>query len=116
MEHAQVGALAEEFRSKLNLDAPRLGTVEAVEELATAVCGAWMVIEAVPERLEQAGDDHPGRDQVQQHERGDVGPEKGEDAGGDSDDAFQDQPAAPPAGQAATDDERGRASRPSTTA
>jgi 3-hydroxybutyryl-CoA dehydrogenase len=43
---------AEELRSKLNLDAPRLGTVQAVEELAAAVRGAWMVIEAVPERLE----------------------------------------------------------------
>lgn len=45
-------AQAEELRSKLNLDAPRLGTVQAVEELAAAVRGAWMVIEAVPERLE----------------------------------------------------------------
>lgn len=43
---------AEELRSKLNLDAPRLGTVQAVEEQAAAVRGAWMVIEAVPERLE----------------------------------------------------------------
>jgi 3-hydroxybutyryl-CoA dehydrogenase len=43
---------AEELRSKLDLDAPRLGTVQAVEELAAAVRGAWMVIEAVPERLE----------------------------------------------------------------
>ena len=43
---------AEELRSKLNLDAPRLGTVQAVEELAAAVRGAWMVIEAAPERLE----------------------------------------------------------------
>jgi 3-hydroxybutyryl-CoA dehydrogenase len=43
---------AEELRSKLNLDVPRLGTVQAVEELAAAVRGAWMVIEAVPERLE----------------------------------------------------------------
>jgi 3-hydroxybutyryl-CoA dehydrogenase len=43
---------AEELRSKLNLDAPCLGTVQAVEELAAAVRSAWMVIEAVPERLD----------------------------------------------------------------
>jgi 3-hydroxybutyryl-CoA dehydrogenase len=43
---------AEELRLKLNLDAPRLGTVEAADDLAAAVRGAWMVIEAVPERLE----------------------------------------------------------------
>jgi len=43
---------AEELRRKLNLDASRLGTVEAVDELAAAVRGAWMVIEAVPDRLE----------------------------------------------------------------
>ena len=43
---------AEELRRKLDLDAPRVGTVEAFEDLAAAVRGAWMVIEAVPERLE----------------------------------------------------------------
>jgi 3-hydroxybutyryl-CoA dehydrogenase len=43
---------AEEFKQRLNLDAPRLGAVEASDELSAALRGAWMVIEAVPEKLE----------------------------------------------------------------
>lgn len=43
---------AAELRGKLGLAAPGPGTVEVVEELAAAVDGAWMVVEAVPERLE----------------------------------------------------------------
>jgi 3-hydroxybutyryl-CoA dehydrogenase len=43
---------AEEFKQRLNLDAPRLGAVEASDELGAALRGAWMVIEAVPEKLE----------------------------------------------------------------
>lgn len=43
---------AAELRGKLGLAAPGPGTVEMVEELAAAVDGAWMVVEAVPERLE----------------------------------------------------------------
>jgi 3-hydroxybutyryl-CoA dehydrogenase len=36
----------------LGLDPPGAGTVEIAEELEAAVRGAWMVIEAVPEKLE----------------------------------------------------------------
>lgn len=43
---------AAELRGKLGLAAPGPGTIEVVEELAAAVDGAWMVVEAVPERLE----------------------------------------------------------------
>lgn len=43
---------AAELRGTLGLAAPGPGTVEVVEELAAAVDGAWMVVEAVPERLE----------------------------------------------------------------
>jgi 3-hydroxybutyryl-CoA dehydrogenase len=43
---------AEELAGKLNLDPPRRGTVEASDELGAAVRRAWMVIEAVPEKLE----------------------------------------------------------------
>jgi 3-hydroxybutyryl-CoA dehydrogenase len=49
---------AEEFKQRLNLDAPRLGAVEASDELSAALRGAWMVIEAVPEKLELKRDDY----------------------------------------------------------
>jgi 3-hydroxybutyryl-CoA dehydrogenase len=43
---------AEQLRHELNLDASRVGAVETSDELSAAVRGAWMVIEAVPEKLE----------------------------------------------------------------
>ena len=43
---------SDELPEKLNLDAPRRGSVETADDLGTAVRGAWMVIEAVPEKLE----------------------------------------------------------------
>ena len=43
---------AEQLRHELNLDACRVGAVETSDELSAAVRGAWMVIEAVPEKLE----------------------------------------------------------------
>jgi 3-hydroxybutyryl-CoA dehydrogenase len=42
----------ENVRSKLGLDADRTGRLELTDELGQALAGAWMVIEAVPERLE----------------------------------------------------------------
>jgi 3-hydroxybutyryl-CoA dehydrogenase len=36
----------------LGLDVPRPGAVDVTDDLAEAVSGAWMVIEAVPEKLE----------------------------------------------------------------
>jgi 3-hydroxybutyryl-CoA dehydrogenase len=42
----------EEVRSTLNLTGSRLGEVAAFEDLAEAVQGAWMVIEAIPERVD----------------------------------------------------------------
>jgi 3-hydroxybutyryl-CoA dehydrogenase len=41
-----------EMQQALALDPARRGAVEAPGELADAVAGAWMVIEAVPERVE----------------------------------------------------------------
>lgn len=41
-----------ETRRVLGLDDARTGRVEAFDQLAAAVHGAWMVIEAVPERLD----------------------------------------------------------------
>jgi 3-hydroxybutyryl-CoA dehydrogenase len=53
-EAARVYATAQsgEFGQRLRLDARRLGAVEAVDDLARAVRGAWMVVEAVPENLD----------------------------------------------------------------
>jgi 3-hydroxybutyryl-CoA dehydrogenase len=42
----------DEVRSTLNLTGSRSGQVAVFEDLAEAVRGAWMVIEAVPERLD----------------------------------------------------------------
>lgn len=41
-----------EMQEALGLQPERVGTIEAVDELHKAVSGAWMVIEAVPERVE----------------------------------------------------------------
>ena len=41
-----------EMQEALGLQPERVGTIEAVDELRKAVSGAWMVIEAVPERVE----------------------------------------------------------------
>jgi 3-hydroxybutyryl-CoA dehydrogenase len=43
---------ADEVKQRLGLDATRAGKVELTEDLEAAVRGAWMVIEAVPEKLE----------------------------------------------------------------
>ena len=40
------------FKSALNLAASRTGQVSLFDDLAQAVRGAWMVIEAIPERLD----------------------------------------------------------------
>jgi 3-hydroxybutyryl-CoA dehydrogenase len=45
-------AESNEITQALGLDASRVGSLEAVEDLETAVRGAWMVVEAVPEKLE----------------------------------------------------------------
>jgi 3-hydroxybutyryl-CoA dehydrogenase len=42
----------EEVRSTLKLTGSRLGQVTLVDDLTEAVRGAWMVIEAIPERLD----------------------------------------------------------------
>jgi len=42
----------DETRRILGLDGARTGRVEVFDQLASAVHGAWMVIEAVPERLD----------------------------------------------------------------
>lgn len=42
----------DEVRSVLNLTGSRLGQVAVFDDLAEAVRGAWMVIEAIPERLD----------------------------------------------------------------
>ncbi len=42
----------EKFRKILGLEPPRTGSVELAEDLEAAVPGAWMVIEAVPEKLD----------------------------------------------------------------
>ena len=47
-----VRANAEDIRSRLRLEADHVGAVETVSDLVEAVPGAWMVIEAVPERLD----------------------------------------------------------------
>jgi hypothetical protein len=38
--------------SRFDIDSQGTGSVEASDDLTPAVCGAWMVIQAVPERLE----------------------------------------------------------------
>jgi len=43
---------AGEIMQRLRLHAPRLGTVEASDDMEAALRGAWMVVEAVPEKLE----------------------------------------------------------------
>jgi 3-hydroxybutyryl-CoA dehydrogenase len=43
---------ADDIRQRLGLETDRIGTLEARSELTDAVAGAWMVIEAVPERLD----------------------------------------------------------------
>jgi 3-hydroxybutyryl-CoA dehydrogenase len=47
-----VGEQVEQVRKTLNLDGSRTGTARASKDLGEAVRGAWMVIEAVPERLD----------------------------------------------------------------
>ena len=47
-----MSANAEDIRRRLRLEADRVGAVETVSDLVEAVPGAWMVIEAVPERLD----------------------------------------------------------------
>ena len=47
-----VSANADDIRRRLRLEADRVGAVETVSDLVEAVPGAWMVIEAVPERLD----------------------------------------------------------------
>src|SRR5690242_11314461 len=42
----------DEMRRVLGIAADRTGAVEAADDLERAVKGAWMVIEAVPERIE----------------------------------------------------------------
>ena len=42
----------EQVRKMLNLGGSRTGTAQASGDLGEAVRGAWMVVEAVPERLE----------------------------------------------------------------
>ncbi len=49
---AYVGQHLDETRRMLGLDDARTGRVEVFDDLAAALRGAWMVIEAVPERLE----------------------------------------------------------------
>ena len=49
---AYVADHTDEVRGVLGLEPSRVGEVELADDLATAVRGAWMVIEAVPERLE----------------------------------------------------------------
>jgi 3-hydroxybutyryl-CoA dehydrogenase len=46
------GRRAGEVKHRLGLDASRVGKVELTGDLEAAVRGAWMVIEAVPEKLE----------------------------------------------------------------
>jgi 3-hydroxybutyryl-CoA dehydrogenase len=43
---------ADDVQRRLGLDVPRAGEVEVAEDLEAAVRGAWMVVEAVPEKLE----------------------------------------------------------------
>ena len=47
-----VSANVEDIRRRLRLETDRVGAVETASDLAEAVPGAWMVIEAVPERLD----------------------------------------------------------------
>jgi 3-hydroxybutyryl-CoA dehydrogenase len=47
-----VSANADDIRRRLRLEADRVGAVETMSDLVEAVPGAWMVIEAVPERLD----------------------------------------------------------------
>ena len=47
-----VSANAEDIQRRLRLEADRVGAVETVSDLVEAGAGAWMVIEAVPERLD----------------------------------------------------------------
>jgi 3-hydroxybutyryl-CoA dehydrogenase len=44
--------LQEAVAQRLGIEVPRPGTVSLADDLGEAVAGAWMVIEAVPERLE----------------------------------------------------------------
>jgi 3-hydroxybutyryl-CoA dehydrogenase len=46
------GRRADEVKHRLGLDGSRVGKVELTGDLEAAVRGAWMVIEAVPEKLE----------------------------------------------------------------
>jgi len=50
LDHAE--ASVEEFHRQLGLANPDRGTVSAVADLGEAVAGAWMVVEAVPERVD----------------------------------------------------------------
>jgi 3-hydroxybutyryl-CoA dehydrogenase len=47
-----VAEQAGEFQRTLELSPPRVGPVACVDEVPAALDGAWMVVEAVPERLE----------------------------------------------------------------
>ena len=47
-----VNEQVDEVRSKLDLTGSRLGQAAVFEDLAEAVRGAWMAIEAIPERLD----------------------------------------------------------------
>ena len=47
-----VSANAEDIQRRLRLEADRVGAVETVSDLVEAGAGAWMVIEAVPERID----------------------------------------------------------------
>jgi len=49
---AEVSEHIGHVRDVLNVDSARTGQVETCDDLGTAVAGAWMVVEAVPERLE----------------------------------------------------------------
>jgi 3-hydroxybutyryl-CoA dehydrogenase len=51
-----VNEQVDEVRSALHLTRSRLGQVAVFEDLAEAVHGAWMVIEAIPERLDLKGE------------------------------------------------------------
>jgi 3-hydroxybutyryl-CoA dehydrogenase len=50
--HDFVGANADDIRQRLHLEVDRVGSVETMSDLGEAVPGAWMIIEAVPERLD----------------------------------------------------------------
>jgi 3-hydroxybutyryl-CoA dehydrogenase len=50
--HGHVERQTHSVQQALGLDVPRPGAVDYTDDLAEAVRGAWMVIEAVPEKLE----------------------------------------------------------------